>query len=114
MGSMPGIEELCAAISSCGLRFAQVEWDPSDKGSPPPLPYVLILPGSTSDLIAGDCVLARQTWYDAELYTRGRDQVLERRLEEALEDAGLIPAISHVALGSGVFETVYTMAVTGR
>lgn len=114
MGSMPGIDELCAAISSCGLKFAQVEWDPSDKGSPPPLPYVLVVPGSGMDTHAGDTILARYTSYDAELYTRGRDPALEQKLEDAFISVGLIPDISHVPLGDGVLETVYTMAVAGR
>lgn len=108
------VKELCAAVSSCGLKYAQVEWDTSDGSTPPPLPYVLIVPTTSSDVIADGTNYARRTSYDVELYTRGRDMSLEGELEAALSAGGFVFERRHVPLGSGVLETAYTTVCMGR
>lgn len=37
------LSDLCAVLGAAGLPYAQVQWDPSDEGSPPALPYALLV-----------------------------------------------------------------------
>lgn len=108
------LAELCGILKSLGLPYAQVSWDARDGSSPPPLPYVLIVPETSADVMAGGGNVFRMTPYRCELYTRGRDMALEGRIEDALAASDARFVRRTVPLGDGVLETTYTTTVLGR
>lgn len=110
---MGTIRELCQCVRAAGLPFAQVSWDTTDSSSPPDLPYALVVPTDSYDIVADGTNYARRTSYDVELYTRGRDFQTESKLESRLSSAGFTYERRHVPLGSGVLETVYTVITCG-
>lgn len=107
------LQDLCAVLGAAGLPYAQVQWDPSDEGSPPALPYALLVPGTSADVMADGANFQRVTPYTAEVYTRGRDMALEGRIETALQAACAPFVRRSVPLGGGVLETTYTVTVLG-
>lgn len=106
--------DLCRAVASCGLPFARVCWDKDDPDAPPPLPYALLVPGATRDVMAGSRRAAEVTPYTVELYERGSSLDLEARLEAALDAAGLPFERRCVPLDGGVVEMAYEVTVLGR
>ncbi len=107
------LDELCGILRDVGLPYAQVQWDLADGASPPPLPYVLLVPGTSADVVADGINYQRITPYTCELYTRGRDMALEGRIESALTGAAAPFVRRTVPLGGGVLETTYTVTVLG-
>ena len=79
------LADLCAVLGAAGLPYAQVQWDQSDEKGPPALPYALLVPGTSADVMADGTNFQRVTPYTAEVYTRGRDMALEGRIETALQ-----------------------------
>lgn len=110
---MGTINELCKCVRATGLPFAQISWDTTDSGSPPDLPYALVVPTDSYDIVADGTNYVRRTSYDLELYTRGRDFATESKLESRLSSAGFTYERRHAPLGSGVLETVYTVITCG-
>lgn len=107
------LQDLCAVLGAAGLPYAQVQWDQSDEKGPPALPYALLVPGTSADVMADGANFQRVTPYTAEVYTRGRDMALEGRIEAALQ-AECVPFVRRsVPLGGGVLETTYTVTVLG-
>lgn len=107
------LADLCSVLGASGLPYAQVQWDQSDEKGPPALPYALLVPGTSADVMADGANFQRVTPYTAEVYTRGRDMALEGRIETALQ-AACVPFVRHsVPLGGGVLETTYTVTVLG-
>ena len=109
---MTGYEGLCDAVSSTGVPFARVCWDRDQ--TPPPLPYALIVPGTTRDVMAGSRRVAEVTPYTVELYERGSSLALEAKVEAALTAAGLPFTRRCVPLSGGVVEMAYEVEVLGR
>lgn len=107
------LHELCSILRDLGLPYAQVQWDTSDGSTPPPLPYVLLVPGTSADVMADGQNYRRITPYTCELYTRGRDMALEGRIEGALAAVPTQYVRRTVPLGGGVLETTYTVTVLG-
>ena len=107
------LADLCAVLGAAGLPYAQVQWDQSDEKGPPALPYALLVPGTSADVMADGANFQRVTPYTAEVYTRGRDMALEGRIETALQ-AACVPFVRRsVPLGGGVLETTSTVTVLG-
>lgn len=107
------LSQLCGILRALGLPYAQVQWDTSDGSTPPPLPYVLLVPGTSADVMADGRNYQRVTPYTCELYTRGRDMALESRIEAAFEAVPVQFVRRTVPLGGGVLETTYTVTVLG-
>ncbi|MCI6843807.1 MAG: hypothetical protein MR874_03485 [Coriobacteriaceae bacterium] len=107
------LDELCSVLRAAGLPYAQIQWDASDASAPPPLPYALLVPGTSADVMADGTNFQRVTPYTAEVYTRGRDMVLEGRIETALQAVPTQFVRRSVPLGGGVLETTYTVTVLG-
>lgn len=113
---MVTLAQLCGALRSVGLPYAQDEWDTeeADRKSPPPLPYAILVAQASEDVIADESNFVRVTPYDVEVYTRGRDMDLERRLEDALAALPTAWSRTHAVIGHNVSETVYTVRTLGR
>lgn len=80
------LTDLLAAVDSTGLPNTQVEWM---NGTVPDMPYVVIVPGDTSNWFADGKVNETPVMYLVELYTRIRDVALEVEVQTALNDAGI-------------------------
>lgn len=106
--------ELCGIMRDVGLPYAQVQWDVDGGDAPPPLPYALLVPETSRDIMAGEANRMRLTPYRCEVYTRGRDMALEGRIEAALVHARTGFVRRTIPLGAGVLETTYTVTITGR
>lgn len=113
--ALPTYRDLCACCKSVGVPYARIQWDAQDGSSPPPLPYALLVPGTTQDAQGADANRNARTPYVLELYERGSgDMGLEARLEAALTEAGIPYQRYCVPLGGGVVEMAYHVAVSGR
>ncbi len=107
------LAELCGIFKAIGLPYAQIEWDPQDKDNPPALPYVLLVPDTSEDVMADGMNFQRVTPYTCELYTRGRDMALEKRIEDSFSAVPVQFVRRSVPLGGNVLETTYTVTVLG-
>lgn len=107
------LEQLCGIFKALGLPYAQIEWDTSDGSSPQPLPYVLLVPDTSEDVMADGMNYQRVTPYTCELYTRGRDMALESRIEAAFASVPVQFVRRSIPMGGNVLETTYTVTVLG-
>lgn len=80
------LTDLLSAVDSTGLPNTQVEWM---NGTVPDMPYVVIVPGDTSNWFADGLVNESPVLYLIELYTRVRDVALEVDVQNALKNAGI-------------------------
>lgn len=107
--------DLCGALKAADIPFARIQWDLRDGESPPSLPHALLVPDTTSDHMAGDRQIYKQTPYTIELYERGSgDMALEEKFEEKLAQAGFLFVRRCVPLGEGVVEMAYSVTCVGR
>lgn len=111
---MQTLRELTSCIKSCGLPFAQIEFDTTDGTSPPEMPFALLVPETTQDEIADGINFYHVTPYTVEIYTHGRDMDLEGCFELALIKAAFAYVRRTVPLGDGVLETTYTVTTYGQ
>lgn len=111
---MQTLKDLTACIKACGMPFAQIEFDTTDGSTPPKMPFALLVPETTQDVIADGVNFVHITPYRVELYTSGRDMDIERRFEVALNESGFSYTRRTVPLGDGVLETTYTVTIYGQ
>ena len=83
---MKSLKDLLAALDTLGIPYTQIQWSPR---LAPDLPYAVIVPESTRNRFADDVVAASPVAYFMELYTRERDVPLEKRVQDALDQAGI-------------------------
>lgn len=107
---MTTIDELCEAIASVGLPWANTDFEEEESVSPP---YIVLSRQVGQSFGADDvtwCVVAE---YDVELYTERRDYDLERRVADALDDAGIYFSDGGVwpLPTEGMVESVITVTV---
>lgn len=104
------LSDLIAAIGTLGLPITQIFWP---DGHLPDLPYIVLVPQTTEDVMADGSSYLELTPYNIELYTRYRDMDLEARLESALKDAGFPRQKNTLAL-DGAVEVVYSVTCVGK
>lgn len=107
---MTTLDELCGVIASVGLPWANTAFETEEDVLPP---YIVLTrrPGTTygaDDLTW--CVVAE---YDIELYTEHRAYDLERRVTDALDEAGIYFSDGGVwpIPSEGLIEAVVTVTV---
>lgn len=83
---MKPISSLFAAAKSAGLPYTQLEWP---EGKAPSMPYLVIVPDSTSNIFSDGTVTSSPVNYLVELYTKTRDVATELNFQGALNDAGI-------------------------
>ncbi|MEY8436151.1 hypothetical protein AAK967_00165 [Atopobiaceae bacterium 24-176] len=105
--------DLCAAVRSTGVRYYRVGRD-ADDTSKVPMPFCLIVPEDSEDVMADGSNYTKATSYRVELYERGSRLDLERSFEDALEAAGFPYTRRCVPLEHGVVEMAYYLTVLGR
>ena len=106
---MESIHELTSAVASIGIPWANGHWG---KGDDPTVPYITLMPGTGESFGADNITWCAVMPYDVELYTSVRDYELERRLETALDAAGIYWSKEVYDLeDEEVSETVYNVTV---
>lgn len=107
---MKSLRDLLDALDTLGIPFTQIQWSPK---LAPELPYVVVVPESTRNVFADGIVKAAPVAYFMELYTRERDVPLEKRVQDALDDAGIGWNRYHTVDDDGpVVITVYNMTLS--
>ena len=110
---MATYEDLCAAVTECGLPFARIQFDPDDPDGIPDPPFVLLIPRRTLNRMGSNRMAAKFDAYDVELYTHLSDLALERRLQQALEARGFCFQRDHASLSGAIAETVWSTYCDG-
>lgn len=105
--------DLCAAIASTGLPWARFQFDP-DQRDLPKVPFILVVPQESGDVMADGSNWSKATYYDIELYERGSTLDTEALVESALDEAGFTYQLRHVSMDDGICEAVWSTWVTGR
>lgn len=96
-----------ALLDGLGLKYAQVQWYPA---MPPKTPYVIFVPQKTRNRKADNKVNKAMCPYTLELYTLQRDIALEKRIQAALDDAGIFWERDFVTDEDGpVYITIYSL-----
>jgi hypothetical protein len=96
-----------ALLDGLGLKYAQVQWYPA---MPPKTPYVIFVPQKTKNRKADNKVNKAMCPYTLELYTLQRDIALEKRIQAALDDAGIFWERDFVTDEDGpVYITIYSL-----
>lgn len=107
---MRSVKDLIALLDDLGLPNVQIQWTPA---SAPDLPYVVIVPDSTSNRPADNRVNFSPVRYMVELYTRYRDMELEAQLQVAFHEAGIYYQRYTTVVPDGyAILTRYTMLLT--
>lgn len=107
---MTTIDELCAAIESVGLPWAQMSFERGEDVQPP---FIVLIPTTGNTSGANDLVWINSAEYDVELYTQRRDYLLEADVAAALESAGCFWTSGgywHLK-DEHLFEAVFTVTV---
>ena len=107
---MTTLDELCAAISSLGIPWANERF--SDGLEPEP-PFVLLVAGYDEPGYADGSAWYRPTSYDVALYTRTRDYTTESKIGTALDAIGCPweRMVTHLD-SEGLIETAFSVYVT--
>lgn len=109
---MATLTELCDAISSTGVRWAQVGFAEGDGANRPTrLPFVILMPTGAQTFVADGRVYVGLTEYDVELYARSRWYDKERELEAAFLERRIPWEKRFATPGDGVIETVWSVSV---
>lgn len=107
---MRDVSEVTALLDELGIPVTQMQWFPHKA---PPLPYCVLVPHETRNVMADGTVWAKSVVYDLELYAPERDVPLEQRLEAALEGAEIAWTRTHFADPEGpAVCAVYSMELT--
>lgn len=107
---MRPLSALFAAADATGLPYAQLQWP---QGRAEPLPYLVIVPESTSNVFTDGTVRCAPVNYLAELYSAERDVALEQRFQAALDAEGIGWQRYHTTDADGpVVIAVYQMTLT--
>ena len=91
---MPTVADALAAIDSIDLPATTLMWP---NGKAPTPPYAVLVPHGDAGQVADGRMHYRARSYDIELYTRAYDPPLMRRLEAALDAAGILAKPGDVA-----------------
>lgn len=83
---MTTLDELCQAVASIGLPWANTDFERGEDVSPP---YIILTKSGASTYGANDLAWCLSAEYDIELYTVRRDYDLERTVRDALDNAGI-------------------------
>lgn len=78
------IDELCAAIDSLGIPWAQVDFERGEDVEPP---FIVLMPSAGATVKANDGNWVQTVEYEIELYTERRNYNLEAAIATALETA---------------------------
>lgn len=107
---MRSLKDLLSALRAVGLPYTQIQWP---QGKAPDLPYAVLVPDGTSNRFADGSPLCVPVGYTVEVYTRERDVPLEKRVQAALDDAGIGWQRYHTTDPDGpVVLAVYSMTLT--
>ena len=103
-------DELCSAIASLGIPWAQHGFAAGDgTARPQRLPFVILMPTGADEIMADSVTYMALPLYDVELYTSARMYDLERQFEAALGSARIPWGKRIVSAGDGVIEVVWSV-----
>ena len=107
---MTTLDDLCEAIASVGLPWANTDFE---RGEDVTLPYIVLTKTGASTYGANDLSWCLTAEYDVELYTERRDYGLERTITDALDNAGIYFEDAGVwkIESQGLVESVVTVTV---
>lgn len=107
---MRDVRDLLAALGDLGIPYTQLQWP---QGAAPSLPYAVLVPNGSRNVFADGAVRFAAVPYLVEVYTRERDVPLEKRVQAALDGAGIGWERYHTTDSEGpVVVTVYSMTLT--
>ena len=104
------LDELCQAIASIGLPWANTDFERGDDISPP---YIVLRKSGGITSGANDATWCHLVEYDIELYTQRRDYALESTVTNALDSAGIFYEDGGCwqIQDQGMVEAVFTVTV---
>ena len=103
---MATYEDLCAAVTECGLPFARMQFDPDDPDGIPDPPFVLLIPRRTLNRMGSNRMAAKFDAYDVELYTH-------KKMKTNPEARGFCFQRDHASPSDGIAETVWSTYCDG-
>lgn len=102
-------QEIDQMIASIGLPYAYYQFP---QGTEQAAPFICFFYGSDNDFIADNTNYANIEQLSIELYQDFWDDETERKVEAALEAAGMVYTRERVVIDSEkLFETIYTTEV---
>ena len=98
-------------LVATGLPVTEIMWHPRQ---PPPLPYLVLVPGASNDFVADNANYLPVTRYDIELYSSRRDRASETQVETALATAEIpYTKTSNWIERESMHQVVYAVQVQG-
>lgn len=82
---MMTLDALCALLDSLGIPWANQRFADGEEPSPP---FICLVAGYNEAAYADNRAYLSWMPYDVALYTRHRDYATEKRIRDALDDAG--------------------------
>ena len=95
---MSDVSDVLAICDALPIPVTQIQWFPHETE---PLPYCVLVPHETRNVLADGVVWAKSVAYDLELYMSERDVSLEQRIEAALDGAGIAWSRDHFTVPDG-------------
>lgn len=89
------LKALCSLLDSLGIPWSNQSF--SGEAEPP---YIVLVAGYGESVYADNAAYASWMPYDIALYTRRRDYVREKRIKDALDEAGVNYTIAVTSIES--------------
>lgn len=86
MDRLSSVADIIAALEPTGLPVSTFAWP---AGKAPSLPYIMLVPTESVNLVADGRTYARARRWDVELYMRTLDMDVLVAVEDALDAAGI-------------------------
>ena len=106
------MEKILSILRGLGIPFA---YDHFAQGESPDPPFICYLIPGTNNFSADGVAYYKINQYNIELYTDLKDLSLERKLEEALDEASIFYNKSETWIESeSLYEVLYTFEMEGE
>lgn len=106
------MDKILSILNALGIPFA---YDHFAQGESPDPPFICYLIPGTNNFSADGVAYYKINQYNIELYTDLKDLSLERKLEEALDEASIFYNKSETWIESeSLYEVLYTFEMEGE
>ena len=106
------MDKILSILNALGIPFA---YDHFAQGESPDTPFICYLIPSSDNFSADGVAYYKINQYNIELYTDLKDLSLERKLEEALDEASIFYNKSETWIESeSLYEVLYTFEMEGE